>query len=252
MDRNTNKRNKSNICTFYRPPKDAQGFQLDELDQALSKLGNKINTQNVIIMGDFNLPNIDWGNHAIKPNSGYSTIAANKLLTIMEEHGLTQHVRIPTPTQGNSSNILDLVLTNRPDLIKKLSVVDGVADHNSIVIDINILPKRKCRPKRKMFLRNKADNASILKHLDNFKHEYSVLNDNMSVNDRWNIVTSKVTDIINTCVPHCFTSSRHNLPWFTKNLKKLCKRKQRLYNKAKKTRNQDDWKSSAWVRVSIG
>ena len=156
------------ICTFYRPPKDAQGFQLDELDQALSKLYNKINTQNVIIMGDFNLPNIDWGNHAIKPNSGYSTIAANKLLTIMEEHGLTQHVRIPTHTQGNSSNILDLVLTNRPDLIKKTSVVDGVADHNTIVIDINISPKRKCRPKRKMFLRNKADNASILKHLDNF------------------------------------------------------------------------------------
>ena len=47
------------ICTFYRPPKDAQGFQLYELDQALSKLGNKINTQNVIIMGDCNLPNID-------------------------------------------------------------------------------------------------------------------------------------------------------------------------------------------------
>ena len=28
------------ICTFYRPPKDTQGFQLDELDHALSKLGN--------------------------------------------------------------------------------------------------------------------------------------------------------------------------------------------------------------------
>ena len=39
------------ICTFYRPPKDTQGFQLDELDQALTKLGNKINTQNIIIMG---------------------------------------------------------------------------------------------------------------------------------------------------------------------------------------------------------
>ena len=49
------------ICTFYRPPKDTQGFQLDELDQALFKLGNKINTQNIIIMGVFNLPNIDWG-----------------------------------------------------------------------------------------------------------------------------------------------------------------------------------------------
>ena len=49
------------MCTFYRPPKDTQGFQLDELDQVLSKLGNKINTQNIIIMGDFNIPNIDWG-----------------------------------------------------------------------------------------------------------------------------------------------------------------------------------------------
>ena len=84
--------------------KDTQGFQLYELDQALSKLGNKINTQNIIIMGDFNLPNIDWGKHAIRPNSGYSSIAASKLLTIMEEHGLTQHVNVPIHTQGNSNN----------------------------------------------------------------------------------------------------------------------------------------------------
>ena len=49
------------LGTFYCPPKDTQGFQLDELAQTLSKLGNKINTQNIIIIGDFNLPNIDWG-----------------------------------------------------------------------------------------------------------------------------------------------------------------------------------------------
>ena len=73
----------------------------------------------------------------------------------------------------------------------------------------------------------------------------------MTVNDRWNIVTSKVTGIINNCVPHYFTSSRHNLPWFTKNLKKLCKRKQRLYNKAKKTRNQDDWQEFCDIRKSV-
>ena len=128
-------------------------------------------------MGDFNIPNIDWEKNAIRPNSGYSSIAASKLLTIMEEHGLTQHVNLPTHTQGNSNNILDLVLTNRPDLFKKLSVVDGVADHNTILIDINISPKRKCHPKLKIFIRNKADNASILKHLYNFKDEYFMLND---------------------------------------------------------------------------
>ena len=126
----------------------------------------------------------------------------------MEEHSLTQHVNVPSHTQGNSNNILDLVLTNRPDLI---SVVDIVADHNTILIDINISPKRKCRPKRNIVIRNKADNASILKHLDKFKDEYFMLNDNTSVNDKWNIVTSEVTNIMNTYVPHFFTSSRHNL-----------------------------------------
>ena len=75
----------------------------------------------------------------------------------MEEHGVIQHVNVPTHTQGKSNNILDLVLTNRPDLIKKLIVVDGVADHNTILIDINISPKRKCRPKRKIFTRNNAE-----------------------------------------------------------------------------------------------
>ena len=147
-------------------------------------------------MGDFNLPNIDWGGDAIMPNNGYSSIsiAASKLLTIMEEHGLTQHVNVPTHTQGNSNNILDIVLPNRPDLIKRLSGVDGVANHNTILIDINSSPKRKCRPKRNIFIRNKADNASILKHLDNFKDEYFMLNDNTTVNDKWNI-----TNIVTSC-----------------------------------------------------
>ena len=138
------------------------------------------------------------------------------------------------------------MLTNRPDLIKKFSVVDGVADHNTILTDINISPKRK------IFIRNKADNASILKHLDKFKDEYVMLNDNTTVNDKWNLVTSaEVTNIISTYVPHFFTSSRHNLPWFTKNLKKLYKRKQRLYNKAKKTRNQDDWQEFCDIRKNV-
>ena len=114
-------------------------------------------------------------------------------------------------SQGNSNNILDFVLTNRPDLIKKLTVDDGVAYHNTILIDINISPKRKCRPKRKFFIRKKSDNASILKHLDNFKDEYFMLNDNTTVNDKWNIVTSEVANIINKYVRHFFTLLRHNL-----------------------------------------
>ena len=41
------------------------------------------------------------------------------------------------------------------------------------------------------------------------------------------------------------------LQWFTKNLNKLRKRKQRLYNKAKKTRNQDNWNEFCDIRKHV-
>ena len=70
-----------------------------KLDLALSKLGYKINTHNVIITGDFNLSNINWENHHVSPNRGYSTVATNKPLSLIEEHGLIQHVKEPTRKQ---------------------------------------------------------------------------------------------------------------------------------------------------------
>ena len=37
------------------------------------------------------------------------------------------------------------------------------------------------------------------------------------------------------------TSSRTNLPWFTSKLKRMCRKKQRLYNTAKKHNNKQNW-----------
>ena len=62
-------------------------------------------------------------------------------------HGLIQHVKEPICKQGNANNIIDLVFTNRPVLIKKLNVVDGIADHSTVIIDVIISPKHKHRPK---------------------------------------------------------------------------------------------------------
>ena len=126
------------ICTFYRTPRDAQGTQIEELDISLSKLGNKINTHSVIITGYFNLTKINWGNHHVTSNSGYITVAANKLLSLVEEHGLIQHVNEPTRKQGNANNILDFVFTTRHGIIKKLHLVDDLADDSTVITDVNI------------------------------------------------------------------------------------------------------------------
>merc|ERR1712237_21011 len=44
-------------------------------------------------------------------------------------------------------------------------------------------------------------------------------------------------------VPHKMSTLRHNLPWYNQKLRRLGKKKQRLYNKAKKSNSKDDMKA---------
>ena len=47
------------FASFYRPNVNDLN-SLNELDASLFKLGDKINTNNVILAGDLNAPNINW------------------------------------------------------------------------------------------------------------------------------------------------------------------------------------------------
>ena len=154
-------------------------------------------------------------------NKNMTEMIQQSALSIAKQTKKQKNPNISSPTRALMKKRREMIEneTPRDHIIKNLSVVDGVADHNTILIDINISPKRKCPLNAIFFIRNKADNASILKHLDNCKDEYFMLNDNTTVNEKWNIVASEVTNIINKYVPHFFASSRHNLPWFTKILK---------------------------------
>ena len=46
---------------------------------------------------------------------------------------------------------------------------------------------------------------------------------------------------MDACIPTKMTSSRDNMPWFNNTLKRMCKKKQRLFNKAKKTKRAQHW-----------
>jgi len=48
------------------------------------------------------------------------------------------HTLIHTTHPRTLQHILNLAFTNRQDLIKKLNVVDGIADHRTVIIDVNI------------------------------------------------------------------------------------------------------------------
>lgn len=74
---------------------------------------------------------------------------------------------------------------------------------------------------------------------------------NESVDAKWNMFQYRLTGIMDSCIPHKFTTSRHNLPWFNRSLRRQTRLKQRLYNRAKKSGRQSHWNKFKLVRKQL-
>ncbi len=94
-------------------------MRIEELENPILKIGKDINKNNVLIVGDFNLPNVDWENKTVTPKPGYSTVAAEKLVGIIDEHGLQQLLDKPRVMETCSS-ILDLVMVNNTNMVRNV------------------------------------------------------------------------------------------------------------------------------------
>ena len=117
------------VAAVYRPP----DTNVQSFENLLTFLQNHLNSDKFtefIIMGDFNLPGIQWeGNQRnLKENSSK---AETLLLQFMQNNLLSQYVTQPT----RQRNILDLFLTNNPNLVLQTSSEEtNISDHNIVSI----------------------------------------------------------------------------------------------------------------------
>nr|VZI33590.1 unnamed protein product [Spirometra erinaceieuropaei] len=103
------------VLTVYRPPRSDP-----EADaRLLEELGRFALRPDVLIMGDFNAPLIDWSSlYARGPELAFD----RRFLDMALRSFLTQHVLFPTRVrEGQQSNSLDLVLTKSMDSIDETS-----------------------------------------------------------------------------------------------------------------------------------
>jgi hypothetical protein len=113
---------------------------LDNPRLPLDKITNGKPKQ-VIIAGDFICPDIDWVNMEIKTGASDREVQ-QALLDITSEHGLTQIHDKPT----REGNMLDLVFTNNPSLIKATGNAPEISDHD-IVITYSMIKPHYCKAK---------------------------------------------------------------------------------------------------------
>ena len=223
--------------SYYRPNK-SDLVSIEELNVSLLKMGTTLHKNNVILAGDFNAPDVDWTSPL---DSDKLSFASKKLLEVFDDHDLNQFVKEPTRRQGDSQHILDLVLSNNKDIIGKVKVIDGISDHDIVLFNVRASCQRKRNVKRKVYIKKKADCQRIKRELQSLAETQAPDTDDASVDEKWNYFEENIRRIMDTCIPHKMTSSRYNLPWFDRSLRRQTRAKQRLYNKAKKSRNPAHW-----------
>lgn len=123
---------KLTVINMYRPPNE------NELDN-MEVLIDKYKHENCVMVGDYNLPDLDWtSDHdkcKVKPTSTRKMLHA-KALEFIENADLLQLVHEPTHRLGNT---LDLVIINRSLLDETYvdcMVMPYISDHKMIITDI--------------------------------------------------------------------------------------------------------------------
>lgn len=81
-----------------------------DLNTSLCDMITEFSNKSVILMGDFNFPDIDWRAHDC---SAGASAGSRQFLDCISNNFLTQHVDFPT----RKSSVLDILFSSNPDLI---------------------------------------------------------------------------------------------------------------------------------------
>ena len=226
------------ISSFYRPPD--KGIQpLVELEMELAQISEKFknNPKTTLILGDdFNAGGINWDLCTVDHDTSNRTLK-EKLLSILSEAGLKQMQREPTRGQ----NLLDLFCCNKPSLVKSITSIPGISDHNIVLADCKLKPSIITKPQRKIYQWSKADWHPLREQTVVFAEDFLASATTRSVNENYIKFRTYLEEVMENKIPSKLSSKRFKLPWFNRELKRLCRKKARKYKKAKRSGREDHW-----------
>ena len=154
-----------------------------------------------VVIGDLNCELIDWSRSSVPFNS-LQSLFLNCILNL----GFTQYIR--TPTRGN--NILDILLSNSPQLISDAKVCENISpscDHLSITFKINLVIDRLSKAVENNMSHTttvpdwlRADWNSFFMFLEDF--DWCVPFSNCATaDDAYNIFTTVINSLVEANVP---------------------------------------------------
>ena len=183
----------------------------DELHQLNLSLQGKPESACVVVVGDFNLPTLNWSpDESVLHYTGGST-ENSELCVLMKDNFLQQFIRGPTHIAGNK---LDLLLSNSPEIIDNISTFTLVeskfpSDHYLVNFSLRLKFRRAVSVKRKSYSYMRAKFEYLRFCLQRLSPEMFETND---VDIYWSQWKDLFLGEVQKCVPVKVIQDTNSLP----------------------------------------
>ena len=121
--------------------------------------------------------------------------------------------------------------------------IPGLSDHDAVVTDSCTRPYKIRQKPRKRYKYGRADWESLKKDASEISQKVEKLaKEGKDIENQWTFFKEELMAAVDRHIPSNFSSPRSRPPWMSNKLKKLMKRKKRLYRQAKKNNNWTNYR----------
>jgi len=189
---------------------------------------DKVTNPNIILLGDFNFPRINWNNESTED------CLSRAFVDCLQRNYLTQVNFSPT----RKLNILDLVIVSNKDSVHKVKITEplGNSDHDTVSIDLIVPTKPINRVKRKIMLYSKGKFDDM--NNDIAQMDWDTKLGVRSLEESWSIFKTTYEELCAKHIPSktIKAGQRRNPPWLdTYDVRRKRKNKAELWKNYQKT-----------------
>ena len=177
---------------FYRSPSVDTACSVSQLELSFEE-ASRLQHSQLMIVGDFNLPLIDWDLCTSAAPDGHPS---HSFIETTQNCFLYQHIRCPTRFRvGDSPSTLDLVFTDEEGMVKNLRYLPGLGSSDHVILRFDLVS----------FSHTKVDNRDEKTHI-NYKDLTVTLSDvdwthlqDLSLENGYGFLKTKMFESIGAC-----------------------------------------------------
>ena len=230
------------LCSCYLPPHTKADEQAKFLDYLVDSVCQaKIYSPDLItVVGDFNAGN-SWLPPGMQHSSPVTSFDIN-LKNTAETLALTQLIKTATRIQNSTHNLRDLAMVDRPELVKNATVAPTFSklDHLPIIITLSLSTSDNYHkpPITSVWDFNNANIDEMIRALSATNWDEIA---QVTIDEGVDLLSAAILHAAENSIPKKTVRARNNKPWFSAELRREMRRRDRLFRRAQKKGAERDW-----------